>query len=215
MSEHRYLITEIFFSLQGEGIRAGTANVFVRAAQCNLACSQLTEGFFCDTDFSSGVRMTAAEIVDRAAALHGETHDAGDRSLPWVIFTGGEPMLQLDDALVAAFRERGWRIAIETNGTKPIPRDWRLDHVCVSPKTAEHTIVAGDAGHPIDELKYVRRAGMGIPRPRAEARAYVISPAFQPDGNLRRDDLQACIDMVKAHPTWRLSVQQHKGWSVR
>ncbi|MBN1489136.1 MAG: 7-carboxy-7-deazaguanine synthase QueE, partial [Phycisphaerae bacterium] len=102
-----YRVNEIFFSLQGEGVRAGTANLFVRFAGCNEACRVETHGFDCDTDFRDGREMTAAEIV---ASLR-----AADARCAWAVLTGGEPALQVDRALIDALRTAGYRLAIETN----------------------------------------------------------------------------------------------------
>lgn len=126
----------------------------------------------------------------------------------WAVLTGGEPALQVDAALAAALRAAGYWLAVETNGTVPLPPD--LDWVCVSPKTAEHTLRVLHA----NEVKYVRRHGQAIPRPTVEARHYLISPAFGPDG-LRREDLDWCVNLVRDNPRWRLSVQLHKFIGVR
>jgi organic radical activating enzyme len=206
--EKKYAVNEIFYSLQGEGARAGTANVFVRFAGCNLTCSEATEGFDCDTEFTSHRKMTGDEIAAEARALlPSGTAEARDDSSA-VIFTGGEPALQLDeDLLLWCFG--GWYTAVETNGTKQLPRG--LAWVCVSPKTAEHTLVS----QLVNELKYVRRHGQGIPKPALNARYLYISPAFGADGRVDARDLAWCIELVKQHPSWRLSMQQHKIWGVR
>lgn len=192
-----YRVNEVFHSIQGEGVRAGTANVFVRFSGCNLSCRRETEGFDCDTEFVSGRNQELDELVIEVARIGGECRA--------VIFTGGEPSLQLNEALVEALHERGYYLAIETNGTNPLPPG--LDWVCVSPKTAEHTLrVAGR----VDEVKYVRHAGQALPRPSLDARHYLISPAVQPDGSILRADLEHCIALVKGAPSWRLSIQLHK-----
>lgn len=108
------------------------------------------------------------------------------------------------------FREAGFGpLCVETNGTKTLPAG--LDWVSCSPKTAEHTLALTMA----DELRYVRHAGMGIPRPAVVAAHHFVSPAFQPDGSLRAEDLRWCVQLVLENPQWRLSVQQHKFWRVR
>ena len=199
-------INEVFYSLQGEGVRAGTANVFVRFTGCNLACNGTIEGEayapVCDTEFMSGVSMTPADLL---AAVEG-TDAGGSRN---VIFTGGEPSSQLSDDLVVLFKSHGYHLAIETNGTQQLPVG--LDWVTVSPKTAEHTLAVTEA----DEVKYVRCAGQGIPKTRVQAEHYLISPAFDGSGRIPPETLQWCIKLVKENPKWRLSVQQHKNWSVR
>jgi len=205
-----YIVNEIFYSLQGEGRRAGTASVFVRFAHCNLECRVETHGFDCDTEFASGRRLTLKEIHQK---ILDELSPYGlDIAVqrPWIVYTGGEPALQLDDECVTFFSECDFRQAIETNGTKEIPDG--LDWVCVSPKAAEHTLRI--RGH-IDELKYVRHDGQGYPRPSLKADHYLLSPAFNPTGNVNLVDLLHCIHLCKKDPTWKLSVQQHKYWGVR
>lgn len=199
-----YRVNEIFYSVQGEGVRAGTANVFVRFSGCNLTCNRAEHGFDCDTEFVSGRKYT--DVTDLMEAIRDLP---GRASCEWIIWTGGEPALQLDAELVKAARELGYQQAIESNGTQILPSG--LDWVCVSPKTAEHTLQS----QVIDELKYVRRAGMGIPKPVLQAKHYLVSPAFQPDGTCLKEDLEWCIKLVKENPRWRLSLQQHKAWKVR
>jgi organic radical activating enzyme len=208
--EKKYAINEIFYSLQGEGARAGTANVFVRFAGCNLTCREKDEasGFDCDTEFTSHERMTAEEIWEKCMAIT-PVISPGDGKFFNVIFTGGEPALQLDAELMERFA--GCYKAIETNGTKALPND--LDWVCVSPKTAEHTLVR--SWRSPDEVKYVRHHGQPIPQPMLASGFKFISPRFGADGKVDRDDLEWCIDLVKQHPSWRLSVQQHKLWGIR
>lgn len=195
-------VNEIFCSLQGEGVRAGTLNVFVRFAGCNLTCSRDGEaGFDCDTEFVSGRKMTIAELYSAVTAF-----------LPCkaIVFTGGEPALQLTRAVVEYFQAQGYYCAIETNGTVNID-ELGLDWVCVSPKTAEHTLQQLRA----DEVKYVRHAGQAIPRPRVQAMYQVLSPAVQADGAIRREDFEAVVQLIRQHPQWRLSTQQHKLWKLR
>jgi len=203
-----YRINEIFFSLQGEGARAGTPNVFVRFSGCNMRCDLKTGksspgGFACDTEFESGQPMTAAQIVTAALRL-------APKSRVGVIFTGGEPALQLDKALVDSLRKAGFSpLCIETNGTvdvAPLGLDW----ITLSPKVAEHAVRVSTCS----EVKYVRGHGQGIPRPRAKAGRKFISPAFSGE-SLDPDTLRWCVDLVKANPEWALSVQQHKTWGIR
>ena len=207
-----YFINEIFYSLQGEGVRAGTPNVFLRFSGCNLQCNgvdvaQAGEAVFqplCDTEFASSRPLSVGEILQAANELW-----PVDRSGKAVIFTGGEPALQLDADLLQAFKDDGWFCAIETNGTKPLPAG--LNWVTVSPKTAEHTLKVRTA----NEVKYVRATGQALPRPTVAAEHFLISPHVQPDGSIRLEDMQACVALVKQNPQWRLSVQQHKFWRVR
>ena len=207
-----YWVNEMFYSLQGEGVRAGTANVFVRFKGCNLACSmeageKSPGGFDCDTEFESGVKMSGVEVVERAIRVSNEGgHREGRRN---VIFTGGEPGLQLDSDLVARFKAAGWYTAIETNGSIDVS-DRGIDFICVSPKVAEHCVRQVEA----DEVRYVRGDGQGIPRPRCVATHKLVSPAF--DGlTLDEQALRWCVSLVRENPEWRVSVQMHKLWSLR
>lgn len=201
-----YAVKEIFLTLQGEGIQAGRRAVFLRFAGCNLwsgreqdrAEAQCT---FCDTDFvgtdgQGGGRYTASEL----AALVRETWGEGER--PLVVVTGGEPMLQLDAALIDFLHEAGFEIAVETNGTLPAPPG--LNWICVSPKAG--TEVVQRSG---DELKLVwPQAGID---PEAlldwDFSHFLIQPL---DGPGRDESIAAAIDYVMRHPRWRLSLQTHK-----
>jgi 7-carboxy-7-deazaguanine synthase len=197
-----YSVNEIFLSVQGEGVRAGTVNVFLRFAGCNLTCKQETEGFDCDTEFVSHRKLSDVQILDEIDELAGPCK--------WIVATGGEPALQLDHALVQGLHERGYAIAIETNGTTQLPNG--IDWICCSPKTAEHTLRVGPH---VNELKYVRNYRQGIPHPSLSADYYLLSPAVQPNGRILQGDLEWCISLVKQYPNWRLSTQQHKQWRVR
>jgi 7-carboxy-7-deazaguanine synthase len=208
-----YRVNEVFYSLQGEGGLAGTAMVFVRFSDCNLRCARDNEaGFDCDTEFMGGQLVTLEEllVLIRSVSERGEVRPPG---LSWILATGGEPALQLDDALVTALHAAEYRIAVETNGTLALPTTLTLawDWVCVSPKTAEHTIRQRWAS----EVKYVRHAQQALPEPSLRASLQWLSPAALPTGQLDPDAVRWCIDLVKENPAWRLSVQQHKYWNVR
>jgi 7-carboxy-7-deazaguanine synthase len=196
----RYVVNEIFYSLQGEGVRAGTPNLFLRFARCNLACRVETHGFDCDTEFESGRPLTLAEILEEMTVLSADCR--------WVVLTGGEPALQVDSELIEDFHQAGYQLAIETNGSVPLPPG--IDWVTVSPKVAEHALRQRTA----HEVKYVRGYGQALPRTVVEAEHYLISPAFDgPEVDPRT--LDWCIRLVRDNPPWRLSVQQHKLWQVR
>jgi len=203
----KYAVNEIFYSIQGEGVRAGIPHVFLRFSGCNLQCNKLEHGFDCDTEFVSHRHRTAQEIVD-------EMRDASTTNnkrpwRPWVLLTGGEPALQLDEDLVEGLKLEHYRIAIETNGTFNLDK-FKLDWICVSPKSAEHTIRQPIA----DEVKYVRAYGQGIPKPSIDAVYKLISPAFEgSEFNLK--NYQWCVDLVKDNPEWRLSLQTHKFGGIR
>lgn len=201
-----YAVKEIFLTLQGEGMQAGRRAVFLRLAGCNLWSGReqdraTAQCNFCDTDFvgmdgENGGRYDAADLVAKVEALWGK----GD--YPLVVITGGEPMLQLDAALVDALHGRGFEIAVETNGTLPAPDG--IDWICVSPKAG--TEVVQRQG---DELKLVwPQAGVD---PEAllgwDFHHYLIQPMDCADAGAAR---QAAIDYVLAHPQWRLSLQTHK-----
>jgi len=201
-----YRVNEIFLSLQGEGVRAGTANVFVRFTGCNLRCSRVPGprspgGFDCDTEFISGRTYTEATLLDAIRAEAGACR--------WVILTGGEPGLQIDAPLLAALRSAGFRVAIETNGTVALSAT-SYDWITVSPKVAEHAVAQRWA----HEVKYVRAHGQGIPHTVVQAQWKLLSPVWAGDAIDPRA-LAWCIDLCREYPEWRLSCQQHKWWAVR
>lgn len=182
----RYRVNEIFYSLQGEGCFTGTPAVFVRLSGCNRACP------FCDTDFAAFTEMTAESIadeVDKYPCSH-------------VVITGGEPTMQLDDALVAMLKERGKFLQIETNGSLPVPAG--VDWVTCSPKDAPYGIDR------IDELKIVFQ-GQDVEAIAAMLPAPKVR-CLQPCSGLNTADT---IAYVLEHPWWRLSLQTHKLIDIR
>lgn len=209
-----YAVKEIFYTLQGEGANAGTPAVFCRFAGCNLWSGREADRAaaacdFCDTDFvgtegDGGGKFAGAEAL--AAAIEA-AWPASDRAQRFVVCTGGEPLLQLDDKLVAALHARGFRIAVETNGTVPAPAG--IDWLCVSPKGS--TLLSLTRG---DELKLV------FPQPEAPPERFE-SLAFahfflQPmDGPSREANTRAAVAYCLAHPRWRLSLQSHKVIGIR
>jgi len=198
-------VNEVFYSLQGEGARAGTASVFVRLQGCSAQGACYASGIRCDTEFESG----RFQWEDRLLA------DVLKFKCPWVIWTGGEPADQLTEEIVKLFHDAGLKQAIETSGLKPVPVG--LDYICVSPKVAEHVMkknfpLRKDGMH-VDELRYVRHAGQSIPEPVLKAHHYFLSPHF--DGlELNQNNFEHCIKLCLANPQWRLSLQQHKAWKV-
>jgi organic radical activating enzyme len=200
--EHRYTVNEIFCSIQGEGLRTGTLNHFVRFSGCNLQCKVETHGFDCDTEFVSGRKMTGAEILEEVKRLNANCKN--------IIFTGGEPLLQLDEALSSLLRADGYFLSVETNGSLDIPTGVELDWVTCSPKVAEHAIRLSCAS----EVKYVRGHGQGIPRPSLTSLNYLVSPVFNGQ-DIDRSSLNWCIKLVHDNPHWRLSLQTHKFIQVR
>ena len=201
-----YAVKEIFLTLQGEGMQAGRRAVFLRLSGCNLwtgreqdrATAQCT---FCDTDFvgmdgENGGRYEAAALAAKVEQLW------GTGECPLVVITGGEPMLQLDAALIDALHARGFEIAVETNGTLPAPAG--IDWICVSPKAG--TDVVQRSG---DELKLVWPQAGVDPRELLgwDFRHFLIQPMDCADGEAAR---AAAIALVMKDPRWRLSLQTHK-----
>jgi 7-carboxy-7-deazaguanine synthase (Cx14CxxC type) len=208
-----YAVKEIFYTLQGEGALTGRPSVFCRFAGCNLwsgreedrasaACT------FCDTDFvgmdgTEGGRYADAEaLADKIAALW----PAG-QGARFVVCTGGEPLLQLDPPLIEALRARGFEIAIETNGTLPLPAG--LDWVCVSPK-GNNTLVVTSG----DELKViVPQAGLDpLVFAGLDFRRLSVQPMDGPD---RARNTEIAIQFCLKHPRWQLSLQTHKVTGIR
>lgn len=219
VQEKTYRINEVFYSLQGEGMRAGTANVFVRFSGCNQTCKKETHGFDCDTEFASGRSLSLDEIHEWVRREL--RNDSVIGAVNWLILTGGEPGLQVDLPFIEYFKENGYKLAIETNGSIQLPscggrflpdpvNGSLLDWVTVSPKVAEHCIRQKKA----NEVKYVRGYGQGIPKTVVEAEHYLLSPAFA--GNETDPEIvKWCIQLCLENPKWRLSVQQHKTWQIR
>jgi 7-carboxy-7-deazaguanine synthase len=203
-----YAVKECFLTLQGEGVQSGSRAVFLRFAGCNLwsgreqdrAAAQCN---FCDTDFvgtdgvGGGKFADAAQLADHVLATWGEGED---RRL--VVITGGEPMLQLDPALVDALHDRGFRVAVESNGT--LPAIGGIDWLCISPKAG--TEVVQRSG---DELKLVWPQEGVDPSDleRWDFGNFLIQPM---DCEAREEALGAAIRLVMDRPRWRLSLQTHK-----
>lgn len=189
-------VNEIFYSLQGEGGRTGQASIFIRLAKCNLACS------FCDTDFERGVRMSLEEVYQQIA----------DWACRWIVWTGGEPTLQLTDAVVAFFKERGYLQAIETNGTRRVPTG--IDYITCSPK--QHFEKVKELIPEVDELRFPIQKGDPLPDtsilPKADR--YLLSPLFN-DQQMIPENVAYCISLIKHHPEWALSLQTHKLIGIR
>jgi 7-carboxy-7-deazaguanine synthase (Cx14CxxC type) len=203
-----YLVKELFLTLQGEGFHAGTPAVFCRFAGCNLwtgreehRASAICQ--FCDTDFvgtdgPGGGRFASADELADAVA---EAWTGGDAHR-MVVCTGGEPLLQLDDALVTALHARGFRVAIETNGTLLPPTS--VDWICMSPKAGADLVLTEG-----DELKLVYPQPDLLPDA-VEHLAFAHRFLQPMDGADRAANTAAAIAHCLAHPRWRLSVQTHK-----
>jgi len=202
-----YLVKEIFYTLQGEGTHAGRPAVFCRFSYCNLWTGREQDRSravcsFCDTDFvgtngEGGGRYPTAEQLAEAVV---RSWPGGGR--PFVVCTGGEPLLQLDGAAVQALHARGFEVAVETNGTRPAPEG--IDWVCVSPKAGAPLVLTRG-----DELKFVfPQAGV---EPETFARLDFRSFRIQPLDDA--DVVEHTADAVKyclQHPQWSLSLQTHK-----
>jgi 7-carboxy-7-deazaguanine synthase len=206
-----YAVKEVFYTLQGEGAHTGRPAVFCRFAGCNLWSGREEDRLaavcqFCDTDFvgtdgvGGGRFPSAVELATVVAAAWPAPPAASAR--PLVVCTGGEPLLQLDDDLVAAFHQFGFEVAIETNGTRLPPRG--VDWVCVSPKAGAELVLR--AGH---ELKLVfPQAGAEPERfTRLDFRHFFLQPM---DGPQRERNTQLAVRYCLEHPQWRLSLQVHK-----
>jgi 7-carboxy-7-deazaguanine synthase len=208
-----YTVKEVFYTLQGEGVHAGRPAVFCRFTGCNLWTGREQDRAtavctFCDTDFvgvgpDGGRFATPGDLADAVAARWPDV--PGGRR--FVVCTGGEPLLQLDEAAIEALHARGFEVAVETNGTQPLPRG--LDWVCVSPKAAAPLAVSGG-----DELKLVYPQPLAPPERFAglDFRHWLLQPMDGPDvAAATRGAIEYCL----AHPQWRLSVQTHKVVGVR
>lgn len=203
-----YLVKEIFYTLQGEGTHTGRPAVFCRFSGCNLWTGREEHRSraicqFCDTDFvgtdgpGGGRFRTADDLAGAVAAVWAER--AGQR---FVVCTGGEPLLQLDDLAVEALHEEGFTVAIETNGTLPLPAG--IDWVCMSPKAGAEVVIDR-----VDECKLVFPQP-GAPPEQFESKGYprlLLQPMDGPD-RVRHTEMAVryCLD----HPQWRLSLQTHK-----
>lgn len=209
-----YQVKEIFYTLQGEGANAGRPAVFCRFAGCNLWSGREEDRAgavcrFCDTDFVGtdgtfgGKYATTAELGAQIESLW----PAGEADHRFVVFTGGEPLLQLGEALIAELHQRKFQIAVETNGTLAAPAG--IDWVCVSPKAGapwnqrEGQEVKVVWPQPGIDLDLIETGSFGH---------WYLQPM---DGPLRRQNTEACIAQCLARPHWRLSVQTHKMTGIR
>jgi 7-carboxy-7-deazaguanine synthase (Cx14CxxC type) len=211
-----YFIKEIFYSIQGEGFYAGRPAVFCRFAGCNLwsgkeADREVSVCKFCDTDFvgydgqEGGVYKTEEELSVKIQRLWPENN--GKSARPFVVCTGGEPLLQIDARLLASLHERGFEVAVETNGTILPPEG--IDWICVSPKTGAQLLL--NSGQ---ELKLV------FPQEGAEPEKYAmlifqhyfLQPLDVPDLEI---NTRQTLEYVLSHPQWRLSLQLHKILNIK
>jgi len=185
-------VKDIFYSLQGEGGRQGEASIFIRLSGCNLNCD------FCDTDFEGGEKLSLGQILLII------------RQFPcrWIVWTGGEPTLQLTDKCLQFFKIAGYLQAIESNGHNRLSK--LLDYTVVSPKgSADY---AAEINPKVSEIRLPVRANDSIPPIESlpEAAFYFLSPVFTENPEETKANIAYCVEQVKLHPEWRLSLQVHK-----
>lgn len=210
-----YTVREIFYTLQGEGANAGKAAVFCRFSGCNLWTGREEDRHraicqFCDTDFfgigvDGGKFAAAGELAD--AVSEKWNADANAPGEKFVVCTGGEPLLQLDDTLIVEFHARGFTVAVETNGTQTPPAG--IDWTCVSPKAGAPLVITSG-----DELKLVYPQPDAMPELFVEMsfRHFFLQPMDGPDSGA---NTRSAIEYCMAHPQWRLSIQTHKLVGIR
>ncbi|MES2306592.1 MAG: 7-carboxy-7-deazaguanine synthase [Gemmatimonadota bacterium] len=211
-----YAVKEIFFTLQGEGRQAGRPAVFCRFAGCNLWTGREEDRAtavctFCDTDFvgtdgpDGGKFATAEELADKIFEAWPDDHESDGHY--YVVCTGGEPTLQMDEELIDALHERGFEIAIETNGTRPVPDG--IDWICVSPKANAPLVQLSG-----DELKLVYPQATAMPERFADLdfEYKLLQPMDGPD---QAANTAAAVAYCLEHPRWGLSLQTHKFLGLR
>lgn len=193
-----YKVNEIFYSLQGEGRWMGRPAVFVRMSGCNLKCP------FCDTDFRGYSEMSADDILSRCLEEGGECR--------FIVLTGGEPSLQVDEQLIATLHQAGYYLSMETNGTLAVPEG--IDWVTCSPK-----VDFTEGGEPIvkqvDELKLIFDGEHQISDHGIACTFRYLQPCDVGNDSRNYLILNECIKYIKAHPEWQLSVQMHKIVGIR
>ncbi|QWE09154.1 7-carboxy-7-deazaguanine synthase [Polynucleobacter ibericus] len=216
-----YTVKELFPTLQGEGTHAGRAAVFCRFAGCNLWSGREEDRAtavcqFCDTDFVGsdglgGGKFETATALAEAIESSWRSTSAGPQQR-YVVFTGGEPLLQLDEELITALHQKGFEVAIETNGTIKVPKG--IDWVCVSPKAGSELIVLQ-----ADELKLVIPQDKHQPLEKLMARFEGMdyrNRFLQPmDGPNLKSNTELAVSLCQKRPLWRLSLQSHKLIGIR
>ncbi|WP_151704617.1 7-carboxy-7-deazaguanine synthase [Nitrincola alkalilacustris] len=204
-----YSVKEMFYTLQGEGAQSGRAAVFCRFTGCNLWSGREQDRDssvckFCDTDFigtdgqNGGKFETAKALASRIRSFW----PADEKGQPYVVCTGGEPALQLDDELVEALHQEGFEIAIETNGTRPLPTG--IDWICVSPKADAELLIT--QGHEL-KLVYPQRENRPEQFQSLDFEHFYLQPLDSPE---QATNTVACIRYCMDHPQWKLSLQTHK-----
>jgi len=204
-SEKILKVVEIFHSVQGEGANVGKSAVFVRLSNCNKDC------WFCDTDWSKGDEMTVSQILEEVK-LHSKVEDYPNNLIIW---TGGEPTLQLTDEVLEYFE--GYYNCIETNGSNPVPS--RIEYISCSPKVKPDVLKKNF--NKVNEFRYPIGMGDSVPEiselPQADN--YFVSPIFLGEEKKRfqlvDENIQYAINFVENNPKWRLSIQVHKFLNIR
>ncbi|HEX7857419.1 MAG TPA: 7-carboxy-7-deazaguanine synthase [Sphingobium sp.] len=211
-----YAVKEMFLTLQGEGVNSGRRAVFVRFAGCNLWSGREQDRAtaicqFCDTDFVGTDGDGGGRFADAAALVEAvEAHWGAGADGRFVVLTGGEPMLQIDDVLLGALHGAGFTVAMESNGT--IAAHPAIDWVCISPKAGSEVVQKSG-----DELKLVwPQAGMEpVELESWDFANRLVQPMDLGAEAANRDTMAACVDLVLARPAWRLSLQTHKLLGLR
>ena len=185
-------VNEIFYSLQGEGGRQGEASIFIRLSGCNLSCE------FCDTDFNEGKEIGVEQIISVIKQY----------PCRWIVWTGGEPTLQLNDAILTYFKQKGYLQAIESNGHYSLSS--LLDYTVISPKG--DTTYAKTINAKTDEIRLPVQSGDSIPAIQVlpQSRYYFLSPVFRSNQTETQANIDYCVEQIKKNPVWRLSLQIHK-----
>ena len=193
-----YKVNEIFYSLQGEGRWMGRPAVFVRMSGCNLKCP------FCDTDFRGYKEMSADDILSRCLEEGGECR--------FIVLTGGEPSLQVDEQLVSTLHQAGYYLSMETNGTHTIPEG--IDWITCSPKV-DFTEGGELVVRKVDELKLIFDGEHEVSDHGIACAFRYLQPCDVGNDSRNYLILSECIKYIKAHPEWQLSVQMHKIVGIR
>ena len=193
--EAKLKVTDIFETIQGEGGNVGKVAVFIRLAGCNKSC------WFCDTSWDNCREYSILEILQELKKY----------KTKFIVWTGGEPTLQLNREIISVFKQKDYYQAIETNGSNPVPKG--IDYIACSPKVGLN-VLKKNIEH-ADEFRYP--FGVNVKEPPAihelpPAKHYFVSPIF--DGtrknHLNKSNLKGCLEFIKAHPEWKISVQVHK-----
>jgi len=196
-------VSEIFYSLQGEGNRSGTPTFFIRLQGCKAQGACYASGIRCDTEFESGSPWELEKIHTWMLEANKDCKE--------ITWTGGEPLDQLNVPIVKWFKDKGYFQAVETSGLFPCPEG--IDFICISPKVAEHVVKKNYRDTHVHELRYVRHQGQEIPNPKIEADHYWVSP--HSDGyTINNENVLHCIKLCLDNPKWKLSVQDHKLWNI-